>query len=270
MVQYRRRAQHNGGLALSGTVAVIPCSSAFDHVRPGALPFTSAALRRHTVFEHVLGTLAGCSSIDAVVVLADEATLPYFDESLAAPLRSEIVVRRVPVAPPGTAARSLLTHCAELASTVGHSNVLIHRMSHALASAELLDSVADALGAGDEVVVPGIPVVDSIMAVDEEDVGVISGGVDRQGVKVLQSPWGFSAGTLVHVHGLPSTAGPSARSACGAPGREFSEWAHRLADRADRVVTVLPGEMQAVALRSTVDVLRAEVFYEAGTAVRAL
>jgi 2-C-methyl-D-erythritol 4-phosphate cytidylyltransferase len=252
-------------------VAVIPCFSASGHLRPGALPFTSSALRGRTVLEHMLETLTGCPAIEDVVVLTDEATPPCFDENLVAPLRAEVGVRCVPGAGPGDGARSLLTHCAELATTGGYSNVLIHWTTHALAGAGLIASVAEALGADHDVVVPGTPVVDSIMAVDDEGGGVISGAVDREGVRVLQSPWGFSAEVLAHIHELPSMPGASQQAAAGhPPGNEFHEWAHRLAGRAGRDVTVLPGEMQAAAMRSKVDVLRAEIFYEAGTDVRTL
>ncbi|TDL40165.1 2-C-methyl-D-erythritol 4-phosphate cytidylyltransferase [Kocuria rosea] len=257
-------------MALSGTVAVVPCSSAVSHLSPGARPFTSSALRGRTVFEHVLETLAGCPAIDGVVVLVDEAALPYFDEELAAPVRAELDVRCVPAARPGDEARSLLAHCADLAATGAHSRVLIHSTMHALAGAELVAAVAGALAEGRGVVVPGIPVVDSIMAVDDEEAGVISGAVDREGVRVLQGPWGFAAATLAHLHELPSLPGAAGQRPTGSPGRGFHEWAHRLAERAGHDVTILPGEMQAAALRSLVDVLRAEIFYEAGTAVRAL
>jgi 2-C-methyl-D-erythritol 4-phosphate cytidylyltransferase len=71
--------------------------------------------------------------------------------------------------------------------------VLVHDAARPLATTTLYRRVVDAVRAGAEVVVPAVPVVDTIRAV--------SGGVvDREGLRAVQTPQGFDAAVLRRVH----------------------------------------------------------------------
>lgn len=247
----------------------MPCSSIFTRLRPGARPFTSPALKGRSVLAHTLATLAECPSVADVIVLTDARGRPEIDECLTGPLGAA-QVRLLPAARPGAEIAALLAHCAELATEYGHPHVVVHRITHALASARLIRSVVDALEAGHDVVVPAIPVVDSIKVVRDDGSGLISNTVDRDRVRILQSPWGFSAEALGHVGDLPPVRTEDPKSGETSVRRAFVTLAHGIADRMDREVTVLPGEMQAIPMVDLVDMIRAEIFHEGSAAFRKL
>ncbi|MFF0989413.1 IspD/TarI family cytidylyltransferase [Kocuria nitroreducens] len=247
----------------------MPCSPAFTRLRPGARPFTSPALRGRSIFAHTLATLAECPSVTDVVVLTDGLGRAEIDECLTGQ-PGGTRVHLLPTARPGTEIVSLLAECGELAIQYGHRNVVIHRITHALASARLIGSVAVALQSGHDVVVPAIPVVDSIKVVRDDGSGLISDAVDRDRVSVLQSPWGFSAEALGHIEHLPPVRTDDPRNGETSVRKAFVTLAHGVAGRMGREVTVLPGEMQAIPMTSLVDMIRAEIFYEGSAAFRKL
>ncbi len=247
----------------------MPCSSAFTRLRPGARPFTSSALRGRSIFEHTLATLAECPSVTDVVVVTDDRGRPEIDACLTSRLDGTRV-HLLPSARPGTEIVSLLARCAELAGEYGHHNLVIHRITHALASARLIGSVVEALAPGKDVVVPAIPVVDSIKVVRDDGSGLISSAVDRDRVRILQSPWGFSAEALGHVEDLPPVRTDDPRNGETSVRKAFVTLAHGVAERMGQEVTVLPGEMQAIPMTCLVDMIRAEIFHEGSTAFRKL
>lgn len=72
--------------------------------------------------------------------------------------------------------------------------VLIHDYRRPLASADVRDRVIAQLRGGSEVVVPALPLVDSVKAVDS--VGSVTGTVDRAILRAVQYPRGFAADRL--------------------------------------------------------------------------
>ncbi|MFI7480949.1 2-C-methyl-D-erythritol 4-phosphate cytidylyltransferase [Kocuria sp. M1R5S2] len=268
-VRHLRCAEQNRGPGLSGTLAVVPCSSAFNHLRPGSRPFTSSALRGRNVVAHTLSTLAGCPSVTDINVLTDERSRGEIEECLTGSLIGTRVLL-LPTVPPGTEVRSLLAHSAHLAAEQGCTNVLVHRLTHALTSARLIGSVAEALESDNDVVVPAIPVVDSIKVVRDDGTGLISDAVDRDLVRTLQSPWGFSVEALRLVEDLPPVRTDGPWSGATSVRQSFVALAHGIAKHMGREVTVLPGEMQAIPMISLVDMIRAEIFHEGSAAFRKL
>jgi 2-C-methyl-D-erythritol 4-phosphate cytidylyltransferase len=73
-------------------------------------------------------------------------------------------------------------------------HILIHDIRRPLAPASLRDRVIAALQAGSSVVMPMLPVTDSVKAVDAQ--GVVTGTLDRTTLRAVQHPRGFT------VHGL--------------------------------------------------------------------
>ncbi|MEX5255867.1 2-C-methyl-D-erythritol 4-phosphate cytidylyltransferase [Kocuria arenosa] len=268
-MRHLQHAEQNRGPGLSGTLAIVPCSSVFTRLRPGAHPFTSSALKGRSIFAHTLATLAECPSVTDVLVLTDDRSRAEIDECLTGqPAGTR--VHLLPTARPGAEIVSLLAECGELAAEYGHRNVVIHRITHALASARLIGSVAAALESGHDVVVPAIPVVDSIKVVRDDGSGLISNAVDRDRVRVLQSPWGFSAEALGHVEDLPPVRTDDPRNGETSVRKAFVTLAYGVAERMGREVKVLPGEMQAIPMTSLVDMIRAEIFHEGSAAFRKL
>ncbi len=72
--------------------------------------------------------------------------------------------------------------------------VLIHDVRHPLVPAEVIDRVVAALAAGHRIVVPVLPVTDTVKSVDER--GVVTATVDRATLLTVQYPRGFVCSTL--------------------------------------------------------------------------
>jgi 2-C-methyl-D-erythritol 4-phosphate cytidylyltransferase len=87
-----------------------------------------------------------------------------------------------------------LALAAALDAVPGARIVLVHDVAHALAPAALVRNVTDAVAAGHPVVVPVVPVTDTVKRVDAA--GVILSTPDRTGLRSVQSPHGFDVDVL--------------------------------------------------------------------------
>lgn len=78
--------------------------------------------------------------------------------------------------------------------------VLVHDAARALAPADLIQRVVEAVRGGHDAVVPGIAVVDTIKVVDELDSVVET--PERSALRIIQTPQGFRRALLeqAHVH----------------------------------------------------------------------
>lgn len=76
--------------------------------------------------------------------------------------------------------------------------VLVHDAARAFAPPALFDAVIDAVLAGADAVVPGLPVVDTVKQVDAG--GVVVGTPDRSSLRAVQTPQGFRRSALVRAH----------------------------------------------------------------------
>lgn len=271
-------------------LAVIPCSAPFDRLSAAVRPFRSPGLRERTVLDHVLDTLASVDAVHAVAVVTDERRQREIETAVArrnaagqGPDRCSDPAagrRRTPRSVPvqvlprgrpseGAEVAGLLRLAGELAAAQDCDGVLVHGLTHALASPRLVAAVAAAVGDGAAVAVPGLPVVDSIKVVRTDGSGLIDDTVDRDRVKIMQSPWGFSrtAAAGCDPDGVePEDTLDGEKSLT----RQFLAQAHRAARDASCPVRVVPGEMQAIALVSTVELIRAELFHESTVTARAL
>jgi 2-C-methyl-D-erythritol 4-phosphate cytidylyltransferase/2-C-methyl-D-erythritol 2,4-cyclodiphosphate synthase len=87
---------------------------------------------------------------------------------------------------------------AGLAAISGADFVLVHDAARALATRELAASVVAALRGGDVAVVPALPVVDTLQSVDAS--GYVVTAVDRNPLRRIQTPQGFSYSVLKSIH----------------------------------------------------------------------
>ncbi len=135
------------------------------------------------MLEHALEGLRASEVIDAVVVavppgLTDEAKLIFGGAA-------EIVA--------GGADRTESVRLA-LQATGDAEFVLVHDAARALTPAALIVRVVRALEAGHSAVVPGLPLADTIKAVDAN--GVVLGTPERAGLRAVQTPQGFHVDVL--------------------------------------------------------------------------
>jgi 2-C-methyl-D-erythritol 4-phosphate cytidylyltransferase len=130
---------------------------------------------------------------ESVVVAAAEPLISDVRESLAAHGLSSVGM----VAVKG---QGLRAHCvaAALEYLAGKSlsahYVLIGDIRRPLASADLRDRVAAALRSGADVVMPALPLTDSVKAIDAR--GSVTGTLDRSTLRAVQYPRGFTVDQL--------------------------------------------------------------------------
>jgi 2-C-methyl-D-erythritol 4-phosphate cytidylyltransferase len=130
---------------------------------------------------------------DTAVVAAAAPLVDRVSETLAAQSLSTIAV--IAVADPGSWAQCLAAGLRHYGDAPRH--VLIHDIRRPLAPPTLRDRVIAALQAGNPVVMPMLPVTDSVKAVDAQ--GLVTGTLDRSALRVVQHPRGFTVDRLSEV-----------------------------------------------------------------------
>lgn len=120
--------------------------------------------------------------------------------------------------------------------------ILVHDAARAFVPPEVVDRVITQVASGSDVVVPVVPVADSIVTVDSE-----SGAepVDRAPLRVVQTPQGFKPAVLHAAH------------AASQDGSEVTDDAS-LAARHGVVVTLVEGHPEAFKVTHPLDLLVAE------------
>ncbi len=134
----------------------------------------------------------------------------------------------------GGATRSESVRAGLAAVPADAAVVLVHDAARPLASHALFRAVADAVLAGVDAVVPVVPVVDTITDLH----GV---PVDRDALRAVQTPQGFSAGALRAVHATHPEATDDATLVVAAGGRlrqvHGERWNLKITERDDLLVT---------------------------------
>jgi 2-C-methyl-D-erythritol 4-phosphate cytidylyltransferase len=95
----------------------------------------------------------------------------------------------------GGATRTASVRAALAAADPGADAVLVHDAARPLTPPDVVARVLTALGGGAAAVVPVLPVVDTVVTVDDD--GRLTGAVPRTSLRRVQTPQGFDRGTLV-------------------------------------------------------------------------
>ena len=98
----------------------------------------------------------------------------------------------------GGATRSASVRCGLAAVPQDATIICVHDAARPFASEYLFDEVIDAVCAGADGAVPGLPVVDTIKFVDAEN--VVKSTPDRSQLVAVQTPQAFRAGALRQAH----------------------------------------------------------------------
>lgn len=164
------------------TVAVVPAAGSGERLAAGA-PKAFVNLGGRPMLEHALAGLRNSGVVDSVVVAVpptrtDEAKLVFGGEAII------------------VAGGSDRTESVRLAlMAIGDAEfVLVHDAARALTPPSLIVRVVHALRSGHPAVIPGLPVTDTIKAVDAN--GVVLGTPERAGLRAVQTPQGFQAELL--------------------------------------------------------------------------
>jgi 2-C-methyl-D-erythritol 4-phosphate cytidylyltransferase len=167
------------------TVAVVPAAGSGQRLAAGA-PKAFVNLAGRPMLERAIAGLRDSGVVDSIVVAvppgrSDEAKLVFGGEV------GEVLI---------VAGGADRTESVSLAlAAVGDADyVLVHDAARALTPPSLVARVVRALEAGHSAVVPGLPVADTIKAVDSN--GAVLGTPERAGLRAVQTPQGFHIDVL--------------------------------------------------------------------------
>ncbi|MFN3003615.1 2-C-methyl-D-erythritol 4-phosphate cytidylyltransferase [Mycolicibacterium wolinskyi] len=175
------------------TVAVVPAAGSGERLGAGR-PKAFVKLGGSPLLEHALAGLRASGVIDRVVVavppaLTDESKLVFGGDA-------EIVA--------GGADRTASVGLA-LEAAGDAEFILVHDAARALTPPALIARVVQALRDGHAAVVPGLPLADTIKAVDAN--GAVLGTPERAGLRAIQTPQGFHADVLRRAYGRAGAGG---------------------------------------------------------------
>lgn len=167
---------------MTETVAVVPAAGSGERLGAGiAKAFVD--LDGRSMLEMAVDGLLGSGVIERVVVAVPADRVDEASSSLG--------TRAVVVA--GGAQRTDSVRSA-LAAAGDPDFILVHDAARALTPAEQIRRVVAALKDGMRAVIPVLPVVDTVKAVDAN--GVVLGTPERAGLRAVQTPQGFETGLL--------------------------------------------------------------------------
>lgn len=137
-----------------------------------------------------------------------------------------------------------------------HGVVLVHDAARPLAPPSLIRTLTEAVQAGDVAVVPGVPVSDTIRAVDPVDETRGDGVVDRSRLRAMQTPQAFRGDVLRRAHAAGADrAAEEAAAATDDAG---------LVEALGLPVRIVAGERAALKITNRHDLAVAELFLREG------
>ena len=187
-----------------------------------------------TLVEHAVTRALGSAATAQVVVVAPASHLGKAGALLSGhPRASDVTV----VAGGDQRSRSVAAGLAALREDV--DVVLVHDAARCLAPSDLFDRLVDAVRAGHDAVVPGLPVADTIKQVDVE--GRVVATPERSLLRAIQTPQAFRRSVLQAAHAAGGDATDDAA----------------LVERAGGTVLVVDGDELAFKVTTPADLDRA-------------
>lgn len=191
------------------------------------------------MYVHAVRALAESREIEIVVVAVPEDGVEHVRTELAdQPFGTEIVV----VAGGETRQESVARALIALPTDV--NVVLVHDAARPLVPVELVDAVVASVRSGNQAVVPGLPVADTIKTVDERSAVIDT--PDRSRLRAIQTPQGFDRAALQHAHAVVDVDDAPATDDAG------------LVEATGVAVTVIPGHEEAFKITRPIDLVLAE------------
>lgn len=218
--------------------ALVPAAGRGERLGPGA-PKAMRELAGTPMLVHAVRALCDARCIDIVVVAAPEDHVEQ-TRSLLAQLTgdTEVWVVSGGATRPESVARALIGLPEDV------DLVLVHDAARPLVPPEVISAVVAALRSGDQVVVPGLRVVDTIKDVDGQE-RVLSTPV-RDSLRAIQTPQGFARAVLQRAHAEMSADGDSVTDDAS------------MVERMGVPVRVIPGHEEAFKVTRPLDLVLAE------------
>lgn len=196
---------------------------------------------------HAVRRLAAASSVGCVVVAAPPGQVGTVRELL-----SGLAIGSSLAVVAGGAQRQQSVAAALAAVPAEYELVLVHDAARALAPAALVEEVAAAVRAGQDAVIPVLPVTDTVTLVDGS--GRVRRTLDRSTLRAVQTPQGFRRRVLVDAH-----AGATGDAATGDAATDDAGLVARLGVR----VHAVPGSAHAFKITTSTDLTLAEALLAA-------
>jgi 2-C-methyl-D-erythritol 4-phosphate cytidylyltransferase len=211
-------------------VAIVPAAGSGERLA-AAVPKAFVHVGGRTLVDRAVDGLLASGVVDAVVVAVpadrtDEAKL--------------ILGARATVVE-GGADRTESVRLS-LAAAGDPEFVLVHDAARPLAPPSLIARVVESLRAGHTAVVPALPLVDTVKAVDAN--GVVLGTPERGGLRAVQTPQGFATAVLLRAY---SRSG-------GAPVTDDASMVENIGGQ----VQIVSGDPLAFKITTPLDLLLAE------------
>ena len=228
---------------MTRTAVIVPAAGRGERLGPGA-PKALRVLGGVPMLVHAVRALASARSVDLVVVAAPEDGVPDVvallgEHGLLDPDGSR--AGAMVVAGGDTRQDSVARALHALPADV--DVVLVHDAARPLVPTALVDSVAAAVRAGADAVVPGLGVADTIKAVDVD--GEVTATLDRTCLRAIQTPQGFRRTTLTAAHAAADPDAPATDDA-------------GLVELLGGTVLVVPGAEEAFKVTRPLDLVLAE------------
>lgn len=219
--------------------AIVPAAGRGERLGPGQ-PKALRELGGVPMLVHAVRALSRARLVDLVVVAAppdgvDEVKALLALHDIGADVivvaggahRHDSVARALETLPPGVGA------------------VLVHDAARPLAPSELVDAVARAVLEGNEAVVPGLPIADTVKRIaDGQGYNApVLATLPRSGLRAIQTPQGFARDVLARAH---------------AEGRLTAIDDADLVAQLGVPVVVIPGSNEAFEIAKPIDLLLAE------------
>jgi 2-C-methyl-D-erythritol 4-phosphate cytidylyltransferase len=214
--------------------AIVPAAGSGERLGAG-VPKAMALLGGEPVLAHAVRGLVAEPRVGLVVLACPDG----LEASMAA-VAAEVAGGVPVVAVTGGATRAGSVRRALDVVPETFAVVLVHDAARCLVPMEVVAAVVDAVLDGASAVVPGLPVVDTIRAVDADG---RSRTLDRATLRAVQTPQGFPAAVLRRAHGAGD---PGATDDAG------------MVEALGLPVTLVPGHPRAFKVTTPLDLLLAE------------
>jgi 2-C-methyl-D-erythritol 4-phosphate cytidylyltransferase / 2-C-methyl-D-erythritol 2,4-cyclodiphosphate synthase len=223
-------------------VALVPAAGTGERLG-AAVPKAFVPVAGRELLLHTVDRLLA-AAVDRVVVAVAPAQLIRTRQLLADEVvAGQLLGDRVTVVV-GGADRTASVAAALAAVDADADVVLVHDAARALAPESLIRSVVDAVRAGSRAVIPVLPVIDTMRGVRSD--GSLAGVVDRDTLRVVQTPQGFEADVLRLAHARAAAENSSATDDAG------------LVDALGIPIGTVPGDRSAFKITTAADLAEAE------------
>lgn len=186
---------------MAATTAIVVAAGSGERLR-GATSKAFVPLAGEPLFVHALRSFAACGRVDHVVAVVGDEDRTRANEVLRAAGLDGVTVCA------GGSSRAESVGFGLAVCPAATTTVAVHDAARPLVTADLIARTLAGLQDPWTAVAPGMPVVDTLKLVDEEQETVVR-TVDRRGLYGVQTPQVFARAVLAEAHGRARDTEPT-------------------------------------------------------------